>query len=63
MDHYLKVFIEFATRLLLFYVLVFWQQGMWDFSSPTTDLTDIPYTGRQSQLLEGQGSPHITYNF
>ena len=24
-----KVFIEFVTVLLLFYVLVFWPQGMW----------------------------------
>jgi len=29
-----KVLIEFATILLLFYVLVFWTQGMWDLSSP-----------------------------
>ena len=28
-----KVFIEFVTILLLFYVLVFWPQGMWDLSS------------------------------
>ena len=27
-----KVFIEFITILLLFYVLVFWPQGMWDLS-------------------------------
>ena len=30
-----KVFIEFVTMLLLFRVLLFWPQGMWDFSSPT----------------------------
>ena len=29
-----KVFIEFVTILLLFYVLVFWPQGMWNLSSP-----------------------------
>ena len=29
-----KVFIEFVTILLLFYVLVFWPRGMWDLSSP-----------------------------
>ena len=29
-----KVFIEFVTILLLFYVLVFWPWGMWDLSSP-----------------------------
>ena len=31
----LKVFIEFVTIFLLFYVLVLWPQGMWDLSSPT----------------------------
>ena len=30
-----KVFIEFITTLLLFYVLVFWLRGMWDLSSLT----------------------------
>ena len=30
----LKVFIEFVTILLLFYVLVLWLQGMWDLRSP-----------------------------
>ena len=33
----LKVFIEFVTVLLLFYVLVFWLRGMWDLSSLTRD--------------------------
>ena len=32
-----KVFIEFVAILLLFYVLVFWPQGMWDLSFPTRD--------------------------
>ena len=32
-----KVFIEFATILLLFNVLVFWPGGMWDLSSPTRE--------------------------
>ena len=41
-----KVFIEFATILLLFYVLVFWLQGMWDPSSRTRDQTRTPCTGR-----------------
>jgi len=27
---FVKVFIEFITLLLLFYVLVFWPQGMWE---------------------------------
>ena len=29
----LKLFVEFVTILLLFYVLVFWPQGMWDLGS------------------------------
>ena len=33
----LKVFIEFVTVLLLFYVLVFQPQGMCDLSSPAKD--------------------------
>ena len=32
-----KVFIEFVTILLLFYVLVFWPQDMWDLSFLTRD--------------------------
>ena len=32
-----KAFIEFVTGLLLFYVLFFWLQGMWDLSPPTGD--------------------------
>ena len=34
-----KVFIEFVTILLLFYVLVFWLQGMCDLNSLTRDWT------------------------
>ena len=38
-----KVFTEFATTVLLFYVLVFfWLQGMWDISSLTRDWTHTP---------------------
>ena len=37
-----KVFTEFVTILLLFYVLVFWLQGMWELSSPTRDQTCTP---------------------
>ena len=43
-----KVFIEFVTILLLFYVLVFWLQGMWDLSFPTRDQTRTPCIGRRS---------------
>ena len=34
-----KVFTEFITILRLFYILVFWPQGMWDLSSLTRDWT------------------------
>ena len=43
-----KIFIEFVTVLLLFYVLVFWPQGMWDLSSPIRDRTRTPCIERQS---------------
>ena len=43
-----KVFIEFVTILLLFYVLVLWLRGMWNLSSPTRDQTCIPCIGRRS---------------
>ena len=43
-----KVFTEFVTTLLLFYVLVFWPQGMWDLGSLTRDGTCTPCTGRRS---------------
>ena len=43
-----KVFIEFVTILLLFYVLVFWPPGMWDFTSPTRNQTHTLCIGRQS---------------
>ena len=44
-----KVFTEFVTILVLFYVLVFWgPQAMWDLNSPTRGQTYPPCTGRQS---------------
>ena len=43
-----KVFIELITTLLLFHVLVFWPQGMWDPSSLTRDRNHSPSTRRQS---------------
>ena len=43
-----KVFIEFVTRLLLFYVLVFWPRAMWDLSSLTRDQTHTLCNGRGS---------------
>ena len=43
-----KVLVEFVTILLLFYVLVFWPQAMWDLSSPTRDRTHTLCIGRRS---------------
>ena len=43
-----KVFIEFVTILLLFYVLDFWPQGMWDFISPTRDQSHSPCFRRKN---------------
>ena len=43
-----KVFIEFVTILLLFYVLVFWPRAMWDLSSRTRDRNCTPCIGRRS---------------
>ena len=45
MDHFLKVFIEFVTILLLFYVSVFWSWGMWGLGSSTRDWTHSPCIG------------------
>ena len=41
MNHFLKVFIEFITVLLLFYVLVVWPQGMWDLV-PQAGIKPVP---------------------
>ena len=46
-DHF-KVFTELVTILLLFYVLAFWLQGLWDLTSSTRDQTHIPCIERQS---------------
>ena len=43
-----KVFIEFVTIFLLFYVLVFWLRGMWDLSSLTGNQTCAPCIRRQN---------------
>ena len=37
----LKVFIEFVTVLILFYVLIFWAWGMWNLSSLTRSWTHL----------------------
>ena len=43
-NHFFTVFIEFVTILCLFYVVVFWSQGMWDLSYLTRNQTHIPCT-------------------
>ena len=43
-----KVFIEFVTTLLLFYVLFFCPRSMWYLRPLTRDQTHTPYFGRQS---------------
>ena len=45
---FFKIFIEFVTILLLFYVLVFWPQGMLDLSSLTRDPQCTTCLGRQN---------------
>ena len=46
-----KVFFEFITTLLLFYVLVFWPWGMWDLISLTRDQTHTPALEVKWKLL------------
>ena len=43
-----KVFTEFVTILLLFYVLVFWPRGMWNLISSTRTRTCTPCIGTQN---------------
>ena len=39
---------KFVTILILFYVFIFWPEGMWDLCSPIRDWTCTPCMGRQS---------------
>ena len=48
-----KVFTEFVTTLLLFSVLVFWPQGMWNLSSPTTRI-ELTLPALKAVLPTGQ---------
>ena len=54
-DHF-KGLIEFVTILLLFYVLVSWPWGTWDFNSPTKERTGTLCIGRSN--VNHQGSPY-----
>ena len=56
-----KVFIEFVTILLPFYVLVFWPRSMRDLSSLTRDRTRTPCVGRWS--LNHWTAREVTYLF
>lgn len=53
---FLNVFIEFVTILLLFYVLISWLWGMWDFNSPTKERTSTLCIRRSN--VNHQGSPY-----
>ena len=55
-----KVFIEFVTILLLFYVLVFLPQGMWDLGSLMRDRTRNPRIGRWSVNHWTTRSPYLS---
>ena len=52
-----KVFIEFVTILLLFYVWVFWPWGMWDLISLTRDWIWTPALEGEFWTTEPQGNP------
>ena len=58
-----KVFIESVRMLLLLYVLVLWTQGIWDFSSLTSNRTHSPCIGRRSlNHWAGQGSSLLKFS-
>ena len=63
MGHFFKkVFTEFVGTLLLLYGSVFWPQGMWDLSLPTSYQTHTPCIGRISpNYWDYQGSPLISF--
>ena len=51
-DHFLKSLLNFS-QYCLFYVLVFWLQGMWDLRSLTRDGPHTPCVGRYKVLTIG----------
>ena len=59
---FFKVFIDFVTILLLFYVLCFWSQGMWNLSSLTRDQTSVPFIGRW-RLNPGPLGKSLSFQF
>ena len=58
-----KVFIEFVTILLLFYVLIFWPWGTWDLNFLLRDRTHIPCSGRWSLITRLPGKSPCFPNF
>ena len=58
-----KVFIEFVTILLLFYVLVFWPWGTWDLNFLLRDRTHTPCSGRWSLTTRLPGKSPCFPNF
>ena len=59
----LKVFFEFVTILLLFYVLVFWTQSTWDLCSPNQGLKLPPmyWKAKVFHQEDHQGNPYISF--
>ena len=56
-----KVFIEFVIVLPLFYILLFWCQGMWDLNSPKSNPHPL-YWKVRSKPLDHRASPtHLLF--
>ena len=54
--------IECVPLVLLFYLLVFSPQGMWDLSFPTRDQTHTPYFGRRIlNYWTARKVPHLLF--
>ena len=54
-----KVFIEFVAILLLFHILVFWPQSMWELSSLTRDQAHTPALEDKVLTLNHQRNPPL----
>ena len=59
---FLKVFIEFVTLLLLFYVLFVWLLGMWDLSSPTRYRIHTSCIGRSLKHWTSREVPEYPFS-
>ena len=58
-----KVFIEIVTIFLLFHVLVFWPQSMWDLSSLTKNQTHNTPAMEGEVLTSGQPGKSLQHHF